>query len=270
MQYREFKPRPELSEYIKCYWSLTSDEDQKHSRERVFPDGCMELIFHFGDLFKKFTGKNDYHVQPRSFIHGQLRKFMELEATGRIGVFSARFYPAGLQPFLHTDVGSFTDSTLSILDALGEEGLELENTIVNAISDERRVKLVEEFLLGKLRSGAEQQAYISHCVNAIMNLDGNIVVEDLAAELKIGKRQLERKFASCVGLSPKHLARIVRFNKALQLIENHDFSSFTSAAHEGGFYDQAHFIKDFKELTGLNPKKYFSENLEMAKFFNLE
>ncbi len=107
------------------------------------------------------------------------------------------------------------------------------------------------------------------CIEAVLQSNGTISIEKLADELQIGKRQLERKFQAVVGLNLKMFSRIIRFNYALQLIEKKEFDGFTKVAYDGGFYDQPHFIKDFKDLTGLNPKQYFSENLEMVKFFNL-
>ena len=92
----------------------------------------------------------------------------------------------------------------------------------------------------------------------------------MGEKFHVGPRHLERRFLKAVGLPQKAFSRIVRFNNALKLIEQKDFSTFSNVAYDGGFYDQAHFIRDFKDLTGLNPKQYFSENLEMVKFFNLD
>ena len=81
MDYWLYFPDARLSPYVKCYWSLVN-ETENASRERIFPDGCIELIFHSGDLFKKYDSATAFHIQPRSFIHGQLTKFIEVEPTG--------------------------------------------------------------------------------------------------------------------------------------------------------------------------------------------
>ncbi|MGZ5220708.1 MAG: helix-turn-helix domain-containing protein, partial [Chitinophagaceae bacterium] len=78
---------------------------------------------------------------------------------------------------------------------------------------------------------------------------------------------MERKFVSAIGLSPKQLSRVVRLQATLKMLEQQNFGSLTSLAYENGYYDQAHFIKDFKEFTGTSPKFFFSENLKLATLF---
>lgn len=271
MEYKVYTPRPELAKQVKTYWSLDSaGNDAPHERERIFPDGCIELIFNHGDVFRKYDSNTDFHIQPRSFVHGQFKKYFELQATGRIGIFSARFHPAGLQPFITFDVDSFTGRTLSVAEIWGDEGRRLEKEMAACNSYEQQIALLEAFLLNKRNALKIDNAPVEYCVDAILENVGNVSIEQLAGELSISKRQLERRFTAAVGISPKLLARIIRFQNILQLIENKELKNFTTVAYEGGFYDQAHFIKDFKDFTGLNPKQYFSENLEMVKFFSFE
>jgi AraC-like DNA-binding protein len=270
MEYKTYRPSGILSENIKYFWSLEDMEgDVPHSRERVFPDGCIELLFHYGDLFRKFHIGGKIDVQPRALIHGQITKFIELEATGKIGIFSVRFTPDGLRPFVTFDIDSITDRVICVSDAWQKDGKLLEKQILEAGNNEERIGIVEKFLQEKWKPTPKTETIVRFCMEQISNSGGSIQMSEMAKKLDISHRQLERMFLSRVGLSLKAYSRIVRFNCALQLIGNKDFSNFTNVAHEGGFYDQAHFIKDFKELTGLNPRQYFSENLEMVKFFNL-
>ncbi|MES2748636.1 MAG: helix-turn-helix domain-containing protein [Bacteroidota bacterium] len=270
MEYKIYPPKEALAKKIKYFWSLEDFETTSpHSKERVFPDGCIELIFHYGDHFKKIYQNGTNTQQPKSFIHGQITSYIELEATGKIGVFSARFKPNGLQSFIDFDVAQLTDTTMTVAEVWKEKGKELVTTILKATSNEMRVEILERFLETKLKESKKNDETIDFCVDAIVNSNGTIAIEKLTDELDISKRQLERKFQAIVGLNLKMFSRITRFNFALQLIEKKEFDGFTKVAYDGGFYDQAHFIKDFKDLTGLNPKQYFSENLEMVKFFNL-
>jgi AraC-like DNA-binding protein len=267
MEYREYEPSPALAPMVKCYWTL-DDDALSHERERVFPDGCIELLFHYGDPFVKFDQNGCPTVQPRAFVHGQIETFIELQATGKIGIFSVRFRAAGLQPFMAADVSSLTGLTKAV-GAIWAGGDAFERDMLTARDNEARIPIVEAFLLRHLMPAKDFSDTV-RCADAILAAHGMTAIEPLLGNAPVGKRQWERKFLSTVGLTPKRYARIVRFNRALQLIEKKDFSTFTSVAHEGGFYDQAHFIRDFKTITGMNPKRYFSENLEMARFFNLD
>ncbi|MBA9072297.1 AraC-like DNA-binding protein [Flavobacterium gossypii] len=269
MDYKLYSPNNRLSKYIRCYWSLDNLKDSTpHSRERIFPDGCIELIFNHGDLFVTYNPKGEAEVQPKSFIHGQLKKFIEVQGIGKVGIFSIRFQPPGLQPFIDLPVSNLTEVFMEV-SKIWKEGSLLEEDMNRCQSNDERITVIENFLESRLEN-APNNDDIERCVEEIIKSDGMISIEKLTEDLNTGKRHLERKFLSNVGLSLKLFSRIIRFNNALQLIENKDFRNFTNVAHDGGFYDQAHFIKDFKYFTGLNPKQYFSENLEMAKYFNLE
>jgi AraC-like DNA-binding protein len=266
MNYQEYPPSAALAPFVKCFWALESDDPGPHEKERIFPDGSIEWIFHYKDLFRKYTGEETFVIQPRSFFHGQLKRYFELQATGKIGVFGVRFHPAGLHPFVGFDISTITDDTIATSEVWPIELPRIETALLD-VTTEQRIQFAETFLQEKLLLQKVDQPIIAS-VDAIIREGGNASVEALATESGIGRRVLERRFSAAVGLSPKMLARIVRFNRALQLIENNDFS-FTAIAYEGGFYDQAHFIRDFRDFTGLNPKQYFSGNVEMARFFNL-
>jgi transcriptional regulator GlxA family with amidase domain len=92
-------------------------------------------------------------------------------------------------------------------------------------------------------------------------------VSQLADKLNIHRRNLERRFETAVGMSPKQLSRIVRLQSTLKLLEQKKYSNLTSLAYESGYYDQAHFIKDFREFTGISPKSFFANNLRLSALF---
>lgn len=206
-------------------------------------------------------------MQPRSFVHGQIRKFIEVQPTGRIGIFAVRFQPSGLQPFLEFGAGELTEQNIEVSDIWGKDGDILADRILNAFTDMERIHILETFLLSRLEETTHMQARIDYCVYTILQSAGMVTVDRLAEETGIGRRYLERGFMAQVGLSPKVLSRIIRFQNVLRMIEKKQFSTMTLLAYEGGFYDQAHFIRDFREFTGMNPKTYFSEDLELTRYF---
>ncbi len=265
MEYHVYIPGEALSRYIKCYWTLESSlDDAYENKQRIFPDGCIELIFHYGDLFKKYSVNGAADFQPRSFLHGQLNRYMEIEPSGNIGVFSVRFVPCGLQPFLEMDINEYTGKAISVEEIWGNEGKLVEERMMHAENTMDRIKIIEHFLSGRITMKKNYNS-VEHCVNAIIRGRGSLSIDMLSQEVNMGRRHLERKFISSVGLSPKLLSRIIRFQSALQLIERNQLSTLTEIAYAGGFYDQSHLIKDFKEFSGLNPKQYFSADLDFAK-----
>jgi len=271
MDYRVYTPRAALLPYVKCYWSLDSgDTPFMPGVERVFPDGCIELIFHYGDRFRKYLNDAQTVLQPRSFIHGQIRSYIDLEPTGHTGIFSVRFQPAGLQAFVAMQAGELSGLTVEPDSIWGNDGDVLQDRILNASSHAQRVQITETFLLQRLRRNTYSTEALGYCIQQLHQSGGLISMDSLAEKANIGRRHLERRFVSGVGMSPKLLSRIIRFQNMLRLIGENRLNSLTALAYEGGYYDQAHFIRDFKEFTGLNPRAYFSENLAMARFLSSE
>lgn len=267
MNYQVYTPSPELQEFVKCFWTLEDGPVQDPVRQRVLPDGCMEMIFHYGDLYKQYFEDGSFIVQPRSFVFGQITKYIEIAPTGVSGIISARFLPEGVLPFLPRPVAELENKAVSLIDLFGETGALLEQKVITAAGNPERIKIIEAFLLSRLTDPATIDSITRHCVNVIMESRGQVGVVELAGKLKINRRNMERKFMTIIGMSPKQLSRVVRLQATLKMLEQRQFTSLTSLAYENGYYDQAHFIKDFKEFTGMSPKLFFADNLKLSALF---
>jgi AraC-like DNA-binding protein len=267
MNYHVYDPIPELAPFVKCFWTLDDDGNSGNSRQRIIPDGCMEMIFHYGDLYKQYFEDGESIIQPRSFIFGQITRYIEIEPTGISGIVAVRFLPEGLVPFLDIPVSTLVNRAVSLTDIFGEKGKRLEQEIILAESNGERIKLLENFLLSQLTDPKTIDNITRACVETIFKSRGQLDVKNVAGKIKINRRNIERRFASAVGLSPKLLSRLVRLQATLKMLEQKKFSNLTSLAYENGYYDQAHFIRDFKEFTGVSPKSFFSDNLKLSGLF---
>lgn len=123
-----------------------------------------------------------------------------------------------------------------------------------ALTDLDRLQAIEDFLIQRLNSRATQLQIIV-AVEIIWKYAGNLKINLLIQQLSISQSQLEKRFRKIVGASPKKFASIVRFRNVLKIA--HHERSMTQLGLEAGFFDQAHFIKDFKSFTGLTPERYF-------------
>src|SRR5690606_32836910 len=99
MNYQTFEPSSELSSCIKCFWTLESPREENPERQTIVADGCIEMIFHYGDLYKQYLDATNSIIQPRCFVIGQLTQPLEIEPTGETKIFSVRFHPEGFTPF---------------------------------------------------------------------------------------------------------------------------------------------------------------------------
>ena len=99
MNYQTFEPSLELNGLIKCYWTLEYPKEENPEKQTIVPDGCMEMIFHYGDLYKQYLQNGKSIIQPKCFVIGQLTRPLEIKPTGQTGIFSIRFHPEGFSPF---------------------------------------------------------------------------------------------------------------------------------------------------------------------------
>lgn len=267
MNYQVFEPGEALSPFVKCYWTLEGRGQETPQKQTIVPDGCMEMIFHYGDLYRQYTESGISIIQPRCFVIGQLTRPLEIEPTGETGIFSVRFHPEGFLPFATLPIKEMENTAVSLEKLFGGEGLELEQKILNAHGTSERLKLAEAFLLNRLTDTETIDRIVRSTVETILTANGQLAVEELSRQTHINRRQLERKFSSAIGLSPKQLSKTIRLQAALKMLLSKKFTSLTALAYEGEYYDQAHFIKDFRELTGLTPKEFYGDQLKMSRFF---
>jgi AraC-like DNA-binding protein len=266
MLYKTISPGTVLSAFVKCYWTLDVPKETKPEKQRIVPDGCMEMIFHYGDLFKQYFNDGHYIIQPRCFVFGQITLPLDIEPTGDIGIFAIRFYPEGFAPFATMPISQMENRAVPLEELFGDEGHRLGDAILRANSNEYRVGIVETFLLSKF-TPESIDLIAKSTVAVLMHFNGQTSIDELSAHFKINRRLLERKFSSIIGLSPKQLSKMIRLQATLKMLANKQFTSLTSVALEGNYYDQAHFIKDFKEFTGMTPKNFYSDNLAMSALF---
>jgi AraC-like DNA-binding protein len=267
MNYQVYDPLPELQPFIKCFWTLDDERKEQPVKQRVVPDGCMEMIFHYGDLYKQYFEDGSSITQPRSFIFGQITKYIEIAPEGISGVVAARFFPEGLLPFLSIPVSALENKAISLDALFNEKGKDLEDKVLSAADNLQRIKLIEGFLLSRLADPQTIDTITKTCVETIFQSQGQLDVVQLAGKMNLNRRSMERKFTSAIGMSPKQLSKVVRLQAAMKMLEQKKFSSLTSLAYENGYYDQAHFIKDFKEFTGMSPKSFFADNLKLSGLF---
>lgn len=267
MNYQTFNPSEELTTLIKCYWTLESPREERPEKQTIVPDGCMEMIFHYGDLYKQYTGNENSILQPKCFVIGQLTRPLEIEPTGKTGIFSVRFHPNGFLPFATIPIKAMENTAVSLEKLFGNDGIKIEQKILTALSSDERIKLIETFFINRLTDKKIIDRIVKSTVETILTANGQVSIDELSQQTHINRRQLERKFSSAIGLSPKQLSKTIRLQATLKILLSKKFTSLTTLAYENEYYDQAHFIKDFKELTGFTPKEFYVNNLKMSSLF---
>lgn len=267
MIYQTFEPNNDLATHVNCYWTLENPREESPEKQIIIPDGCIEMIFHYGDLYRQYAENGSSLIQPRCFVIGQLTRPLEIQPTGETGIFSVRFHPNGFLPFATIPIQEMENTAVSLEKLFGKDGQKIEQEIVNANSTSKRIEFVEDFLLNRLTNKETVDRLVKSIVETILSVNGQLSIDELSKHTNINRRQLERKFLSAIGLSPKQLSKTIRLQATLKMLQNKKVTSLTALAYEGEYYDQAHFIKDFKEFTGLTPKEFYGNNLKMTSFF---
>lgn len=251
MRYTEHRPIQALADYLECVWFVVDDEASHANRaaERVLPDGCIEWIFHLGTPFQRWTPDKGWVLQPRSFVVGELTEFLLLQPTGPTEVMGVRFRPGGAYRFLTLPLSDLTDRMIATEDVWGC-GKYLEEAVLLARTEIERKLLVESFLLQRLIAPRPR---FDAAMGQIMRSRGRMRMGQLAQNIGWSRRQLEREFRLRAGLSPKALARIIRFQNLLQLVGEGSLRQWASLALESGYADQPHMVREFRQFAGQSP-----------------
>jgi AraC-like DNA-binding protein len=268
MEYTEYIPVSELQPYVKCIWTLEAAVDEPEPAfERIFPDGHPELIFHFGTPFEK-KNEDRIYIQDRCFVYGQLSTYIELKPSRNASVLGVRFATCGLAVFTPQSQYEMTDREVEP-DQIFPGYITLYEQL-QALLPKQRIDPVQDFLLSLLNNrytdARKKDIHsIQQSIQCMRDAADPLPSAVLAKQVHISSRELERRFREYVGLSPKQLARTFRFQEVLQ--KKYIALSLTEVAHSSGYYDQSHFIRDFKAFSGLPPAGFFKQEKGFTDFF---
>ncbi|MEL6562235.1 MAG: helix-turn-helix transcriptional regulator [Bacteroidota bacterium] len=257
-----------LSEFVRCYWTLESDPEDAPVRNKIVPDGCMKMIFHYGDPYRHHPKDGAAFQLPRSFVVGQLTTPYEVEPEGKTGTFFVCFRPNGFIPFSTIPIKEMENKVVSLEDLYDNAGDEISEKILNAADTDERIEFIEAFLTKLLTGGETIDHIVKSTVDTILSAKGQLSVNELSDKNNVTRRHLARKFSETVGISPKQLSKTIRLQAALKILLNQNVDKLTDLAYQNEYYDQAHFIKDFKEFTGLTPKEFYGNDLKMSLIFD--
>jgi AraC-like DNA-binding protein len=190
-----------------------------------------------------------------SGIYGQTDTFSKVSSESDFGVFGFYLYPHALPQLFGLPANELTNQSADIKAFCGKEGEILEEKIMLALNFEQRVKLICDFLIGRLKNVKKEYLQISSSIKSISAFGKVTRVKTLIDDSFLSERQFERKFKEFSGFGPKLFLRISRFNSLLNT--NFAGQPLAQIAYEYGYYDQSHFIHDFQKFSGSSPKEYF-------------
>ena len=266
MNYTEYKPKhPLLQPYIEYYNSMQGNGiDGK--KFISLPEGKIGMVFMLGGYSKIVNSKTTL-INKSARIWGLIQTPNFVEISPDIFTFSVVFKPGGLFHFLPTmPMDEVAKASTTLEDIFGKEIARMEDLLFECKTFDQRVFLLENFLLKNMNVPNDQ---LNRAIQLIQNSKGNIKVKSLSQHLNLSTRQLQNIFNDKIGLSPKQMARMMRFKNALSQppADNENMAQY---ANRLGYYDESHFIHEFKMFGGMTPSKYFKNISFISDFSNFK
>jgi len=253
-------PSIELSGFIRHYLFLNIAGNYNR-KLRLFSDGSSGIVLNsYQTLFL------DSLPLPAAFCYGQITEYKEIFCQGPAQLIIIVFHPHGLNHLLNVPASELNDKVIPLTDLFDDVGQALQSAI--AAADSLPVKLAHiEVFFRKMVSNHRfaGDPLVNTALNLIQRHRGVLTIQQLTDIIGCHSRQLERKFNTAIGLSPKHYCNIVRtlgFVKSLQRATPKP--NLTRSAYDSGYYDQAHLIREFRKITGLTPSQYFKHSEPLA------
>jgi len=249
MKFQVHLPCDQLLPYVK---HLIISENEHASTYQVVPDTALVIGFQYRGKLAYLTD-NQTHPLSTAGITGLMDTYRVFQNTADVGSVLVIFREIGAAKFLRHPLHELFGKSLSLEHFFDADKLvELEEKLVNAIGNHDRIILVEHFLIRHLNA-CPVDLLVNRALEYIHQSKGTIRISELASMLHTSASPLEKRFRQAIGASPKKFATIVRARNVLAAMEkgNQNYAEYLSS-----FYDQAHFIKDFKKFAAVTPEQY--------------
>jgi AraC-like DNA-binding protein len=243
--HERFAPSPALEPFVQHFWTVRWDlRGEPPVLAETLPHPCVHVVFERG--------------QGRVLGVQTARRFRR-HLRGQDRVFGIKFRPAAFQPFLGAPLSSLTDRSCAVRTVFGAEGQALREAILGEPDARRCVTLAEDFLGKRLPPLPREVARLRDLVERLAADPGITRMEQVAALAGMEPRQLQRRFNAGVGVSPKWVLQRYRLHEAAERLTREDVPDLAQLALELGYFDQSHFIRDFKAVVGRPPARYLAD-----------
>lgn len=218
---------------------------------RVLPDACIEIFINCAPLpLACIEAGTEVVTYTRSIINFRMKSYADVRMLPGARCIAICFHPAAAGRFFSFPVG-IAGGVLTLDEAWKNTGLELEEKVVMADGDDNKVAIIQQYFQQLLTNNPAFDKSVEYCLWQTNLYKGQLTASQLADKTGLSQRQLSRRFTKAVGISPKEYLRVSRFIHSLDSIKKD--ITLTDVAYEHGYYDQAHFIHDYKEFAGLTP-----------------
>lgn len=268
---RPIRARAELQPFIDSFWWFESDCGvPQTSSGVVVPNGKAKFILPYKNSITA-SYDNTFHESKENKIHfvGAFDKPTIIGSPEQIsGSIIIELKPNAAYRFANLPLQNLTNLIFTFDEIYGQQGAYIQNKIADTENIFLKIELLQAFLVQQLFATNQQQGIVDFVTNTIIQSNGLVEIKQLEKKTGYSKRYIDLLFQRYVGLSPKTLAGITRFQKFYFLWANSGATDFYKHDLYNFYYDQSHFIKEFKNFTGgYSPTKYAEVNNDFGKIF---
>ncbi len=247
-----------LSNFIESF-VYYKDYNPVHSVDRFLPDGNINLVFDLTDypkfIYDNYTLK-EIQACKNVWFSGIRNTFITIPSGKNSEMFIINFHKGKVAPFVQMPLHEFTDQVVDGELAMSKQILFLREQLINTPTPQQKFIYAERYLLKTFGHKLHTNPCIDYAVHQILQAPHQTTIANLSAKVGYSQKHLIQLFREQVGLTPKGFLKIIRFQKAITEIEQAKQINWTHIAAESGYYDQAHFISDFKLFSGFTPGKF--------------
>lgn len=271
LYFRIILPSPALRRFVRYYWVLKCHPDVPAKAEYLASDGFEEIIFSYGGAYLRteaLQGESHDQVIDRSYIVGSKTPGVTCSRYAALNIVGVKLWPRSLHSLLGVSLAELDESVVALQDLPLLWLKELELALFDAKS-ESAIKATLDRAFERSRLSQHCNALIDLSLQRIFDARGILSVDDILRRTGCHYRTLEKQFKHHVGLSPKTLAKVIRFKHVMHALHAASKPTLTSrlpelSVQDFGFYDQSHFIKEFKYFTGATPTAFLKQSRNIS------
>lgn len=258
-EFLTYHPPPPLSDYVHIFW-YSNGLQSPHEKERVLPDGSIELVINLReDIIKLYDKETHDHFTSYqgSIISGPHSDFVVIDTASQTNTVGIHFKPGGAFPFFPVAIYELWNTHLSLEQLWGDKVKALRERLLEARSPTFMFHILEQFLI-KMKKDTTNHPIITYALAKFQTPEYPLRISDITDQINLSPRHFIDIFKKEVGLTPKQFWRVQRFQHILSSIHKVDSIDWMDIALACGYYDQAHFIHDFRSFSGIKPTAYQS------------
>src|SRR5262245_17735290 len=263
-------PAPPLSRFVELLWYY-EEPPKPHAKERLMPDGCVSFIINLAEDETRLYDPDDVSKVTRfspCCLSGPQTKCFVIDTDEQTCVLGASFRAGGAVPFLGLPSDELHNQHLNLEDLWGFRARELRERLLAAPNPRAKLRMLELALLERAAGIFDGQPVVEYAVQNFLARPATVKIAEVSDKTGFSARRFIELFKLHVGMTPKLFCRVRRFQRVLTCITSGQPVNWTGVALDGGYFDQAHFIHDFRAFSGINPSKYLVDYKDFPRHPN--